>query len=162
MKAWLSRLEKREARALLGGAGTLLIMGLYFLAVEPYVSYKANLGEAVQEQRSLLRWMLAASQELEHVREQRPGNRVSSGQSLLATVDKSARTAGITHSIKRLEPDGKNGVRVWLEEANFDVLVLWLGQLESQHAVRVQDLRLERQDSPGIVNGRIVLTGADW
>lgn len=162
MKAWLSRLDKREARALLGGVGALVIMGLYFLAIEPYVAYKANLGESVQEQRSVLRWMLTASQELQHVREQRPGNRAGAGQSLLATVDKSARTAGITRSIKRLEPEGENGVRVWLEQAKFDPLILWLGQLKSQHAVSVQDLRLERQDSPGIVNGRIVLTGADW
>lgn len=162
MKAWLSRFEKREARALLGGAGAIVVIGLYFLAIEPYVAYKANLGEAVQEQRSVLAWMLAASQEAQHLREQRPGNRAGNGQSLLATVDKSARTAGVASSIKRLEPEGENGVRVWLEQAKFDTLILWFGQLKNQHAVTVRDLRLERQDSPGIVNGRIVLIGAAW
>ena len=162
MKAWLSRFEKREARALLGGAGALVIIGLYLLAFEPYLAYKANLDEAVREQRSVLTWMLTASQEVQHLREQRPGKRAGTGQSLLAAVDKSARAAGITSSIKRLEPEGENGVRVWLQQAKFDTLVLWLGQLKSQHAISVHDLRLDRQDSPGIANGRIVLTGADW
>ena len=58
--------------------------------------------------------------------------------------------------IRRLEPE--NGVtRVVFSEVGFDALIGWLGSLETDHALRVTAIEMDRRPEPGVVIARITL-----
>ena len=63
-------------------------------------------------------------------------------------------------ALKRVEPEGSNSVRVWLEGAPFDVLIKWLGTLSTQHGVDADTVTLERIEAAGLVNARLMLEAA--
>ncbi len=59
--------------------------------------------------------------------------------------------------MKRLEPQGNNKVQIWFENTGFDSLISWLGKLASQHQIHINSINIDRQDTPGTVNARLVL-----
>jgi len=79
----------------------------------------------------------------------------ATGQSLLSSVSKSARSVGIKPS--RLQPEGSDAVSVWFDAVAFTRLMLWLERLESGQGIVVQQITIERRDLPGEVSARLVL-----
>ena len=57
--------------------------------------------------------------------------------------------------MKRVQPDGTNKARVWLENANFDVVIGWLEELERRYGVTVETVTFEKQQEAGLVDARI-------
>ncbi len=149
MKAWFVSLEANERRLLMIGAPLLLIMLLYVSVWEPLVNNVAELRTSTAEQESLLAWMRGAAQEVKQLRG-RSGQRskpTSSG-SLLSLVDRTAKSGGLGAALKRVQPDGDQKVRVWLEAASFDDTVRWLTSLFRSKPTRTlicvtPDARLE-------------------
>ena len=82
------------------------------------------------------------------------------GRSLLSVADSTARAGGLATALKRVEPEGGNSVRVWLDGAPFDVLVKWLVTLSTQHGVDANSATLERSETAGQVNARLTLEAA--
>lgn len=160
MKGWIGRLDPRERTALLVGAVALLGSLLYLLIWEPFHAHLAAMEQRVAEQRAALQWMRGAARDvlrLQGSARSLPG--AKQGQSLLATVDETAKTGRLGPALRRIEPDGDNGVRVWLEQAAFDDLVLWLGKLRTERGVDVSTITVERQGAAGLVNARVTLIG---
>lgn len=155
LKEHWGRLQERERHFLLGGAVALLLLGGYGLIWDPYVEGMARLEKEVVEQRALLRWMEEAAAEVQGLRRGRPVK----GGSLLALADSTARAAGLGSALKRVEPEGQRGVRVWFEQVPFDDLLRWLDQL-SQRGVRLSGLVVERRPEPGRIDARLVLEEA--
>ena len=79
------------------------------------------------------------------------------GRSLLSVADSEARTAALGPALKRVEPEGKDAVRVWLDGASFDALVAWLEVMSSRYAADVDTISIERAGAPGLVNARLTL-----
>jgi general secretion pathway protein M len=79
------------------------------------------------------------------------------GRSLLSVADSTARAGGLGPALKRVEPEGSDSVRVWLEGAPFDVLVKWLGTLSTIHGVNAETVTMERSDATGRVSARLTL-----
>lgn len=80
-----------------------------------------------------------------------------------ATLDERSLNVIVTESsaafqltIRRLEPEG-NRIRVSLEDATFDALVLWLESLWGDHGLRVNEIEVSRRPAPGIVNATLTL-----
>ena len=71
-------------------------------------------------------------------------------------VDQSARSGGLGPAIKRIEPDGSKGVKIWLEGVAFDPMILWLGQLTKTYQVETSIITIEPQGE-GRVNARLTL-----
>ena len=82
------------------------------------------------------------------------------GQSLLGTIDRTAKTGKLGKSVKRVQPDGQTKARVWMENVSFDSMVDWLEKLQRQQGIRIVTSVIEKQDEPGLVNARLVLEGA--
>ena len=74
----------------------------------------------------------------------------------MAVVDQSARSGGLGNAIKRIEPDGSRGVKVWLEGVAFDPMILWLGKLTKSFRIEPTMITLEPIGS-GRVNARLTL-----
>ena len=157
LREFWSRLQPRERHVLIAGAAALILLGGYTLVWSPYRSEMRSLRTSVAQQRETLAWMRQAAREVKALRGQARHPKTAGDQSVLAVVDTTARSGGLGPALKRVQPDGQNGVRVWLEGAGFDALVRWLATLYREQGVRVTSATVERVQAPGQVNARLVL-----
>lgn len=74
--------------------------------------------------------------------------------SILGTVNQLAKVKGLT--LKRFEPEGSNGLRVWLDKVEFNKVIDWLELLEAEKGISVEQISIDKVNS-GIVNLRAVL-----
>lgn len=65
-------------------------------------------------------------------------------------------TAAFQLTIRRLEPDGPR-IRVALDEAPFDAVILWLETVARDQGLRVTQIDLARRPAPGVVNATMTL-----
>lgn len=152
MASWWGNLEYRE-QLLIAIAGLLLVFSVaFFLVWQPLQSQQALLSEDIQSTESLLNRLNAVA----------PGqtgkqsNKIK-GQdlSLLAVVDKTVKAAGMGDSVKRIQPDGEAAAKIWLEKADFNKLLRWINQLNTQYGVDVSEITINREDTPGQVRARL-------
>ena len=59
-------------------------------------------------------------------------------------------------TIRRLEPEGPR-VRVVLEDAPFDAVILWLDAVQRDQGLRVSEIEITRRPAPGVVNAVLAL-----
>jgi general secretion pathway protein M len=157
MKDWFFGLEPRERVLVVAGAVVLGLLLLYLLILEPVSSRYSALREGVVQQKKTLVWMQQAAQQVQALKRSAPGAaRGLGGRSLLAVVDQSARSANLGDSLKRIEPDGAKGVKVWLEGVAFDPMILWLGNLTRTYQIEASLITIEPQGS-GRVHARLTL-----
>ena len=157
MRHYWDNLQPRERIILLSGAGCVLLLLLYAFIWEPFSKERVRLEQSVAEQRALMVWITDASREVERLRGGRVGKGGRAGESLMALVDRTAKSGGMGTQIKRLQPEGSSKVRLWLEASPFDSLVRWLKQLEDKYGVYSEGVVIDSTDSKGRVNARLVL-----
>ena len=158
MKEWFLSLTQRE-RTLVQVAGSVIaIFILYLLILEPISSNYAKNKKNVAKGTETLAWMHSAALEVNQLRggdslTERPQGK----QFVLSMVDRSAKTSGLGGVMKRVQPEGESGVRVWFENAPFDELIKWLSIIESKHGLSVNEINIEQTESTGLVNVRVFL-----
>ena len=159
MKDWFMGLELRERKLVAGGAVVLVLLMFYLLVWDPASVAYSDLKKNVAAEQETLDWMKQASRKVKALRGSAHGSAQGlGGRSLLAVVDQSARSAGLGPAIKRIEPDGSKGVKIWLEGAVFDSMVLWLGKLNRTYKVDTSVITIEPKGT-GRVNARLTLLG---
>ncbi len=160
MKDWWLGLQARERKTLMIGGATLLVTLLYFGLWDPFQTNLKRMDQAVEKNQALLLWMERSATEVKQLtRAHNSTGRVTSGRSLLALVDQTAKRSRLGVALKRVEPEGKDAVRVQLEQAAFDDMMKWLIQLEQKNGITVETITVDRQPTPGRVNARIRLKG---
>jgi len=162
MREWLEGLESRERLLVIAGTALLVVFLLFVLVWLPVRAGYNNLKASVAEQRDTAVWMQRSAQQLALLK--RSGGTSPTGlggRSLLAVTDSTARAGGLGAELKRVEPEGRDSVRVWLDGAAFDVLVKWLATLSSTHGIQVDNATLERGEAAGRVNARLTLQATD-
>jgi type II secretory pathway component PulM len=82
-----------------------------------------------------------------------PGNQ----ESLVVLIDSSARESGLAKAISGSQPVGDGGLRIQLEQADFNLLVAWLARLGSQHGLRIESATIDGGPQPGLVNAAVVI-----
>lgn len=117
-----------------------------------------RLRTAVPQARTQLAQMRLDSTQIVQLRAS--GVSAASGGNILARLEQSATARGLKQNITRMEPEGTSNARVALDGVNFDALVGWLADLQSQGGLRVEKATLETRPVPGTVNARLVLRGA--
>jgi general secretion pathway protein M len=81
-------------------------------------------------------------------------------QSLVVIIDNSLRQRGLYNALQRSQPaQTGDGIRVEFEQAAFDDLMLWLGDLHRQFGLKVEagSFSVAASDSPGRVNSTVTL-----
>lgn len=152
-------LEARERYFLLGAFVVVMLTLFYLLVVEPLVQYHDQLQTRIAMQREEVSWMRGAVQVLGE-RGGTATSDVQAGGSLLALTDSSARSAGLAKQLKRIQQEGDDAVRVRLEAASFDQMILWLDDLERRYGVVATEMSVDRAEGPGLVNASLTLTRA--
>ena len=156
MKEWFNSLDVRERRLVMGGGIAVLLMSIYFLGWEPFINNLHNLRESTQRKQLDVVWMQNAAKQVKQMQARNAAPaRLDSGQSLLGVIDRSAKLKKLGDSLKRVQPDGTNKARVWLESANFDVVIAWLEELERHYGVGIETITFEKREEPGLVDARI-------
>ena len=158
MKEWLAGLEPRERLTVYIAAAVLLLLLAYLLLLRPFHVGYDRLKTGVAEQQETVKWMQQCAAQVKHLqRSGAPASGGLGGRSLLSATDAEARAAGLGPSLKKVEPDGSQGVRVWLDGARFDDMVGWLDVMGTRYGADVDTITLERGASPGLVNVRLNL-----
>jgi general secretion pathway protein M len=157
LQAWFNKLEKRERHTLLAGAAVVLISIFYLAVWDPVFSTLQSEKQRYQSQRQLLSWMKDAGAEIGML--QSSGASMASrfsNQSLPSLVERSAITSGVKPFIKKQESDTRS-VKVQLENADFDRLVIWIHDMQDKYAIQASKIHIEPQQAPGAVNVGITL-----
>jgi general secretion pathway protein M len=155
---WWNGLQPRERNMLaIGGAICALLLAWAFVW-HPLARARADAHIRADRARGDLAWMRSMTGQANELHAQGARSHVErQGKSLLALADATARAAGLSGALKRVEPTGGNSVRVSFEVASFDMLIDWLAQLARDYGVRVSDFSADKVEGLGLVNARVTL-----
>jgi len=158
---WWNALQPRERNLLAIGGVVCAIMLAWAFIWHPLARARADAHARVERARDDVAWMRSMIPQANELHAQGVrGHAERQGKSLLALADASARSAGLSGALKRVEPTGGNSVRVNFEVASFDMLVDWLSQLARDYGVRVSDFSADKVEGLGLVNARVTLEEA--
>lgn len=146
-------LQSRERWLIACGAALVLLAALYVLAIAPLNRAVAERSERIAQKQSDLAWMRGvAGQVAAAGRAAGPGG---ANESLIVIIANSANQNGIGDSLTGQTPTGNNSVRVRLENANFDAMVVWIGRLQQQYGITVESASIDRAANPGEVSANV-------
>ena len=161
MKDWFASLEQREQQFVTVGAIAVVLAVVYLGIWSPLEKSHTSMQEdVVTWQQSLsdlkaLRPRLAAAGGS-------PTQATSTGQTPIIIVDQTLRSRGLDRFRSRSQPVSSNGIRVDFENVAFDELVIWLGDVSSQHGMHVQAGTFSggNQTGTGRINASVTLERA--
>jgi general secretion pathway protein M len=154
---WYKSLEQRERLLVNIGAGLMSITVLCFAILLPFNALVNSRVARVERKQQDLAWMQSIAPTLRAFAAARPG---AGGESLVVLIDRTSRQTGLSGAVTAQTPNGEHGMRVRLEAANFDSVIVWLGVLQQQHGVGVESASIDRTEKTGTVNASLVLTRA--
>ncbi|MBI3171196.1 MAG: type II secretion system protein M [Hydrocarboniphaga effusa] len=153
---WWAGLAQRERQALSAGAAALALIVIYLALWQPVTQSRSSRETALTEARALAIRLEALALEVQRNRGA-GGTIAGANQSLLAVVDQSGKASSLGKTPSRLQPEGDNTVRVWVEDVPFEAVMRWLNDLQTRYGVRVDNADIERQSAAGLVNVRLTL-----
>lgn len=157
MKAWWETKTPQEQLAMIIGAAAILLLFVYLLMWRPFVQSLDKKALLVESQQVTLKWMQDNLDLVKSLKRQQRGKAGNSNEALLTLVDRTAKQIQLRQQIQRIKPQGDNAVQLWIEQAPFDTIMKWLGQLTHTHGIGIDSLSIDRQDKPGLVNARLVI-----
>lgn len=158
MKDWYMKLSSRERIMVLSASSVTGIFIFYILLWQPVADSYAKTKNNVAMAETTISWMKNAATEINQLRggttlAERPQGK----QFVLGLVDKTAKNAGLGSVLKRVQPEGDSGVKIWFESAPFDEIINWLDTIQSEHGLVVNEINVEETDTTGLVNIRVSL-----
>ncbi len=157
LKDWFYSLSTRE-RLMVGGGSVVVVLVAIFTVLGPFYGTVKERGEKVAQKEGDLAWMRSIAGEMLALNASAPSIGTPSGESLVVLIDRAARECGLSSALTGQTPNGETGIRVRLESAEFDKLMVCLGSLQQVHAVNVESATIDRTEQPGLVNASLVLT----
>lgn len=152
MKAYLDNMKPGDRRALLVLSVFLGSVLLYWGAMQPAWQYYGSGKSAVSENLELLEWMDANASRIQSTASQPE----QTGQNLLQTLTATAKEYDLT--ISRYQPQQQDGVRLWLNEANYVKAMEWLEELQVSFGVEIETITIDRTQKAGQVNIQCTLS----
>lgn len=147
---WYSQLAEKD-QVIVKWLSILVVLALIVSWVLLPISKSRD--EAVVRYESQLSFH-SKMKENAHLFASKSSNSTQGGGSILSTVNNTAKVKNI--QLKRFEPDGDTGLRIWLDKVNFNSAIGWLELLESSRGIKVEQISIDKVE-PGIVNIRAVL-----
>jgi general secretion pathway protein M len=155
---WFSSLQARERAIVVTGGVLVLLVAIYMLALAPFYAAVNSRAERVARKEGDLAWMRSVGGEVMALNVSSETPVAPTNESLVVLIDRTARECGLGTALTGQTPNGDNGIRVRLEQAEFDKLVVCLGSLQQAHAVNIESANIDRTAKPGFVNASLVLT----
>jgi general secretion pathway protein M len=158
MKQWFLSRQPQERLALIVMAIFLIGAALYTLFWIPLNEDIAQKNTWVTEQKKTLDWMQQTAIKINQLKpDSKAGQNKKSNESLITTIDRTAKQQRLRDVVKRIKPQGNDKAQLWLEQASFDRMVRWLDLLQQQHNISITTITVDRQSGSGLINARINL-----
>jgi general secretion pathway protein M len=152
LRAWYASLQPREQRVVAIGAvalGLIILVGGILLPLQSAVSRAVR---GTETRRDDLAWMRANAQEIRNRGGEIPSD---TGEAPVVVVDRVGREAGLGSALRGTQPNTTGGVRVQLESASFDTMLIWLETLDRRYGLAIESITVDRTPAPGLVNASI-------
>jgi len=152
---WFSSISQRE-RVMVSVAGAFIVIAIvWLLGLQPLYSGKASTEKRVAEKTaSLAKLQLSAA----NMQQGGTGQALQGlDQSLVVVIDRTTRLRQLSGYLKRNQPDGNNTVRLRLENAPFDDVVVWLSELRTGYGLVASSASFDLAGPPGRINCNLVL-----
>ena len=159
MKDWLTSLEPRERLFIAAATGFVVLAVAWFGLWQPLDQGHQATSERVETWQQSLAQLRPMRGQVQAAASGRPAA-AGQNQSLVVIVDNSVRSRGLTNALQRSQPTpAGNGIRIEFENAAFDDLMLWLGDLHRQFSLQVDSasFSVATAENPGRVNASITL-----
>jgi len=160
MMDYWNQLKPSERTIISVGGIILAVLILYLAVLEPFMLKSDEFTTKVAQQKTQIEWLKKKSLEVKQLQASSSGGKRSarkSGESLLVVVDRTAKQNRLADSLKRVEPDGSERVRVWLDNASFDEVAKWLSLLQSNYQLDIESAVFDKVEAAGRVNVRLVI-----
>jgi general secretion pathway protein M len=151
LSLWYAGLQERERRVVAVGAVVLGAIILLAGLVMPLQSAVSAAEKRAATRREDLAWMRVNAPE---IRSAGPALLSNTGEAPVVVVDRVGRETGLGPALRGTQPSG-SGVRVQLEAAPFDTLVVWLATLDQRYGLAIESITVDRATRPGVVNANI-------
>lgn len=156
LQFWRSR-APRERVVLAGGAALLGAALAYAYGWLPMQREAAQLRAALPALRAQAQQLQQDAHEAVRLRSRAAVPQ--SGGSLAPLIEARATAAGLRERIETITLQDGGRVRIVLPAVEFDAWMAWMGELQAAHGVRVESVRVEATDEPGVVRAEAVLAG---
>lgn len=159
MRSWFEALDEREKIIVIAAAVFIVVVVFWFGVWKPLDRGQASAAARVDQ------WRISLT-ELRPLKGQIQGSDAAQSiaadqeQSLVVIVDGTLRQRGLHNSLERSQPSPSgNSIRVEFDNAAFDDLMLWLGDVNQQYGLMVESGSFSRAsgDNPGRVNSSLTL-----
>lgn len=157
MKKWLNSLEERERRYVTVGSIIVFLMLVYSLLWAPFLDKVKKLDGQVKSHSETLSWMQNNTHLIKTANTGATSGSINRDQSLIAVIGQTTKNSAMSDTVKRVEENKDNSVRVWLEKAPFDHMIIWLESLQTRHGANITSINIDKQNEVGIVNARLTL-----
>ena len=155
MREWLESLQPRERWMVFGCAAFVALVVLYLVVLRPLYGGVSRAETRIQEKRQLLADIKSAAAQV------RSGGRtvrvIDTSQSLVVVVDQTTRKSGLAGVLKRNQPNGDNGIRVRFDDAPFDQVLSWLGNVQVDYGLSIVSASFDGGAQIGQVTANLVL-----
>jgi len=157
LERW-QQLAPRE-RLLVVICGAFIVFAVFWsLVVQPIYKGSARLAAEVEsKQTQLVKYQELASRLGASGSSTASATSINSTDSIVVIIDKTTRQNALAAYLKANQPEGDAQVRLRFEDAPFDVLVTWLGELSQQYGMVAMSANFDVA-SPGRVNCSLILS----
>jgi len=156
LEQWWQTLVTRERVIVAVLAVLIVLVTFQSMLISPLYRGRDKALNSVDKQAELLQWMQERAALAAQLNNNTGISRVTSQHSISQRINATAKKAKIT--ITRFQTSGENTVQVWLEDADFSALLLWLDTLQNKQGIHVDSIAITETNKPGLVAVRAALT----
>lgn len=158
MKIWFDSLESREKILIVFASILVIITSTYMLILAPMIKERDSLNKSINDWESSI-IEISHLKQLDAQSQLTINNQNKPEQSLVVIVDISLRKHNLYQSLQRSLPNGNDNIRVELQEASFNDLILWIEELDSMYNLKVISASFSESsnDEYGFVNTSLTL-----
>ncbi|MBA3581943.1 MAG: type II secretion system protein M [Gammaproteobacteria bacterium] len=150
---WFNGLEAREQRMLTIGVPIALVIFIYLIIIDPLITGISDLRAQTTKLKQDIAWMQRAASQVQQLNSEAQYR----NRSLMSSVDQQLTQQQLKPALQKIEADGENGARIWLNNVPFDQMVRALGVLKQQDHIVVKSAFIKPLPEPGRVEARINL-----
>jgi len=158
IKSYLQQLSARERNLVILAGVAVFAMLFYFVLWSPIQKGIEDKRRLVTLQEEQLKTMQEQVQDIRMAQgSSRSRQNITDSSSMLSVIDRTAKQRKLKSTLQKAQPEGDDGVRLWLVDITFDQMIEWLNQLDLEYGIYVSDISIERDEKYGHVDSRLLL-----
>lgn len=152
MKEWFNNLPRREQVLLIVAAVLIALFVIVNGVYKPILDKKQRLENANAAMAKDIAWANQTGDEIRQLRGQ--SNAPRGGRMSLSQM---ADQAAERHQLRvaRFQPSGNSEAQIWLEKVEYNKVLAWLDQLESDYGLTIKAAAINSANVSGFVTARI-------